>query len=114
MNGPLHRIGQWCHRYWRRRRQGFGVLDAARLASGRPSSAREEVWDVPFWLSGRMIATVRVPAASEEGAITYAGIYLHANLYPHKVGKSAEPLPRGGREIVLPERAPEVTSGDPQ
>ena len=94
--------GRWLARYRQRRIQGFGVRDAARLASGRPCD-REKVYDVPFWLLGYRIATVRVPGANAYGAEQFAERYLAANLYPHQTAASAAALPRGGREIILAE-----------
>lgn len=91
---------RWHGEYANRRLQGFGMMDAARLASGRPCE-REQVYNVPVWLHGRRIATVRVPGATAYGAERFALRYLSANLYPHKTVKSARPLPPGGREITL-------------
>lgn len=103
--------GRWYFNYLNRRIQGFGVLDAARPGAGR-ACGREKVYDVPVWLLGREIATVRVPGASADGAKDFALRYLSANLYPHKTAESAFPLPLGGREIIPAGQA--RSDGEPQ
>jgi len=104
--------GHWRVKYSQRRLQGFGRRDAAALASGRPCD-REKVYDVPFWLQGRRIATVRVPAAHAYGAAQFAERYLIANLYPHKTAEVTVPLPPGGRGIRLARALSPETAGDP-
>jgi hypothetical protein len=91
---------RWRARYSQRRLQGFGRRDAAALASGKPCG-RAKVYDVPFWLAGRKIATVRVPAANRYGAEQFAERYLFASLYPHQTAEVPVPLPPGGRSIRL-------------
>lgn len=102
------RLDHWHQRYWERRRQGFTVPEAAWLASGR-SCKRGAVYDVPVWLSGRHIATVRTPGATRDGAEDFALRYLKANLYPHKVTTAAGPLSSTGREFWFAGRTPETT-----
>jgi hypothetical protein len=98
------RPGRWVTDYSHRRLQGFSIRDAATLASGR-RCGREFVWDVPFWLYGRRIATVRVPGADPYGAERFAARFLFANIYPRLTCESGESLPRDGRGIILPVRA---------
>lgn len=91
---------RWYVSYSQRRLQGFGMADAARLASGRPCE-REKAYDVPVWVLGRQVAIVRVPGASAAGAEDFALRYVAANTYPHETAESDRPLPACGREVVL-------------